>query len=90
MKRDIDFSPAIIVKERDGTINTAIVVDNGPALMHDAKEYTDVFNLLIELFPSILTATFYGKNHTCYRLKVEGESVMDIVGIKRFLSGEED
>lgn len=90
MRRDIDFSPTIVIKEKDGTINTAVVVDNGPVLMYNEKEYSKVFNELIELFPSILTATFYGKDHTSYRLKVEGEKIMDIVGIRRFLSGEED
>lgn len=89
MRRNIDFSPAIIIKEKDGTTNVAIVVDNGPALMNDAKEYTNMFKEMIELFPFILTATFYSKNHTSYRLKVEGTRLMDIVGIKRFLLGDE-
>jgi len=91
--RSIDFSPMIVIKEEDGTRNSAIVVDNGPQLMEDTgggKEYTRLFSELIEEFPSVLTATFYNKNYTSYRIKIEGERDMDILGIRNFLAGEEE
>jgi hypothetical protein len=91
MKREIEFSPGILIKEKDGSVNSAIVVDNGPALMEDTKEdgrqYTEAFHDLIEHFPTILTAAFYGKGYTSYRLKLEGEDFRSLVGIKKFMMG---
>lgn len=92
MARSIDFSPTIIIKEKDGSVNTAVVVDNGPALMEDTNDgrgYTDYFHELIEHFPTILTATFYGKGYTSYRIKLEGEDPRSAISIKKYLLEEE-
>lgn len=86
MSKTIEFSPTIVIKEKDGIINAAIVVDNGPCLMYSPKEYTKTFNELIERFPSVLTATFYNKAYTSYKIKVEGEDDRSIISIKKFLS----
>ena len=85
MKRAIEFSPTIVTKEKDGTVSTAVVVDNGPCLMYDNKEYTNTFNELIERFPAVLTATFYNKSYTSYKIKVDGDDDRSITGIKKFL-----
>lgn len=90
MNKAIEFSPMIVVKEKDGTISTAVVVDNGPCLMYNSKEYTETFNKLIECFPKILTATFYNKAYTSYKIKVEGEDDRSIIGIKKFLDTYEE
>jgi len=88
MSRKLDFSPALIIKEKDGSVNTAVVVDNGPALIkiiNGKKEYTNFFNEMIEQFPNILTASFYDKNYTSYRIKLEGEDLTSIINIKKFM-----
>lgn len=90
MKRVIEFSPTIVTKEKDGTVTTAVVVDRGPCLMYDNKEYTETFDKLIEHFPAVLTATFYNKSYTSYKLKVEGEDDRSIIGIKEFLVNYEE
>lgn len=85
MDKTIKFSPITVIKGKDGTITTAIIVDNGPRLMNAAKEYTEIFNQLIEHFPTVLTATFYNKSYTSYKIKIEGEDDRSIIGIKKFL-----
>lgn len=93
MARRLDFSPAIIIKEKDGSTNTAVVVDNGPPLLKivgGEKKYTKFFTEMIEEFPNILTASFYGKGYTNYRIKLEGEDPKSVVGIKRFISGTDE
>ncbi len=88
MNREIDFGPTIYLKE-DDTMNSALVVDNGPRLMKKDKVYTEIFDELIENFPSVLTVTFYNKTYTSYRIKFEGARDPVIFGVKCFLSNVE-
>jgi len=74
----------IVIKEKDA-LNSALVVDNGPELMDEDKVYTDVFNDLIKEFPEILSATFYNKTFTSYKIKIAGVRPKTILGIKNFL-----
>ena len=87
MDKEIKFSPTILIKEKDGSLSTALVVDNGPCLMEildGNKEYTTVFNELIKSFPSILNVTFYDKSYTNYKVKLEGEDYKSAIKIRKF------
>jgi len=84
MSKKLNVSPIIIIKQKDGTTNSAIVVDNGPMLMDENKKYTAIFDDLLEKFPDILTATFYNKKRTSYRITVQGCNESIINGIKEY------
>lgn len=77
-KKDKLFSPIIVGAEkaenRPRLFYSAVIVNGGPRLMEDDKEYTHFFESLIEKHPEILNVTFYNKTKTHYKIKIEGQN----------------
>jgi hypothetical protein len=92
-KKDELFSPIIVGAEKAENkprlFYSAIIVNGGPCLMKDDKEYTHFFESLIEKHPEILNVTFYNRKKTHYKIKIEGQNkdyVFD--SIKKYITEE--
>jgi len=90
MKRELDIGPMTISKLYDEKLGrdvriSYIVVENGPRLMDEDKEYTDVFNEMIEAAPSIKTASFYDSSYTNYKITIVGMNEKDILKIREII-----
>ena len=93
MKRELDISPMMVTKaydkEQEREIRISyIIIENGPRLMNMDKEYTDVFNKLIEEIPSIRTASFYNSSYTHYKITMTGVNDKHIHRIKEIIMEE--
>jgi len=58
-----------------------IIVEKGPRLMEQDREYTEIFNILINKYP-ILRAEFYDKLFNHYKIVVKGQRDIIINKIK--------
>ena len=93
MKKQIEFGPMVIYrldKEENGIkpICSSILVENGPPLMDNYKNYSRTFNKIIEKHPSIMNVVFYDSIYTTYKINVKGRRDTVIAGIKEILLAE--
>jgi len=90
MKRELEIGPMTISKMYDEKLGrdiriSYIVIENGPQLMNEDKEYTDVFNRMINVVPSIKIASFYNSSYTNYKITITGMNEKDILKIREII-----
>ena len=83
----MEFGPMTIQKE-DGVFYSYLLVENGPKLMNSDKNYTEIFNDIIDKFPSLENVAFYNKKYTTYKIKFKGRRKVVIDGLKNLLTEE--
>lgn len=64
-----------------------IIVENGPRLMESTKEWTPLFDKLMDRFP-IDKVLFYSKVYNHYKIIVKGQRDIHINNIKKLLESE--
>lgn len=93
MKKQIEFGPMEIYrldKEENGVkpICSSILVEYGPPLMDNDKNYSRIFNKIIKEYPSIMNVIFYDSIYTVYKINLKGRRDTVIAGIKKILLEE--
>lgn len=93
MKKQIEFGPMEIYrldKPENGVrpVCSSILVEHGPPLMDNDKNYSKTFNEIIKKYPSIMNVAFYDSIYTVYKINLKGRRDTVIAGIKEILLEE--